>query len=153
MQIGEAKFPRDCEVVAEMFREYADSLDFDLGFQSFDEEIRSLPGAFAEPVGRVLLASDGRDLTGVVGLRPLDDTCCEMKRLFVRPEARARGIGRGLALGIIAAGRNIGYSRMRLDTEAEMTAANALYQSLGFREIDAYCHNPLPNPRFYELLL
>ncbi len=153
MMIREAGFPDDRKVVAELFREYAEGLDFDLGFQAFEDEIRNLPDAYVAPGGVVLLGETEGAAVGCVALRPLERGVCEMKRLFVRPNRRGGGAGRSLGSAIIAAARKGGYEWMRLDTVKEMTAANALYRSLGFRECAAYCHNPLPHPCFYELRL
>jgi putative acetyltransferase len=95
----------------------------------------------------------GGEIVGCVGVRELDDEACEMKRLFVRPEHRSSGAGRALAEAAVAAGRELGYARMRLDTVPSMTAARALYRSLGFGEIPPYRHNPIPGTAFLELAL
>ena len=127
-----------------LFREYADGLDVDLSFQDFDSEL-------ADPLGfyeLVLLCPDG-----CVALRRLDDETCEMKRLYIRPEARRGGIGRALAEAVIAHARARDYNRMLLDTLPTMTAARSLYSSLGFRETDAYRDNPVPGTTFLELEL
>ena len=125
-------------------REYADSLGLDLSFQDFESEL-SDPLGFYE---LVLLAEDG-----CVALRRIDDQTCEMKRLYVRPAGRGSGLGRRLAEAVIAEARARGYSRMLLDTLAEMTAAQALYRSLGFRETEPYRHNPVPGATFLQLEL
>lgn len=134
-----------------LFLEYAESLGFDLGFQDFEAELRGLPGAYAPPGGVLLLARVAKEAVGCVGLRPLAPETCEMKRLYVRPEARAGGAGRALAEAVIEVGRELGYRRMRLDTVPTMTAARALYRSLGFREIEPYRFNPIPGTSFMEL--
>ena len=140
--------PDLCEVRA-LFREYADSLPFSLEFQDFERELAQLPGPYAPPRGSLLLVRGA----GCVGLRPLDTSMCEMKRLYVRPAARGRGIGRLLAEAVIAEGRRLGYARMRLDSTPGMESAQALYARLGFREIPAYRANPIPGTRFLELEL
>jgi putative acetyltransferase len=132
-----------------LFREYADSLPFSLEFQDFERELAQLPGPYAPPRGALLLVRGA----GCVGLRPLDGSTCEMKRLYVRPSARGRGIGRLLAEAVIAEGRRLGYARMRLDSTPGMESAQALYARLGFREIPAYRANPIPGTRFLELEL
>ena len=137
----------------ELFIEYADSLGFDLEFQGFSRELAELPGDYKSPSGCILLAASAEGYSGCVALRPLQNNICEMKRLFVLPQYQGRGIGRALAGSVIEEARNIGYKRMRLDTVESMQAAQKLYNSLGFKMIDAYCHNPLDNPSFMELEL
>jgi putative acetyltransferase len=139
--------------VRTLLMEYASSLGFGLDFQSFDEELSSLPGRYAPPAGCILLAVREQQLAGCVALRRLDGSVCEMKRLYVRPSLRGLGIGRLLAEGVIQEARRRGYAKMRLDTVPAMWSAQALYESLGFYEIEAYCHNPIPGARFMELAL
>jgi putative acetyltransferase len=138
---------------ARLFRDYAASLEFDLDFQDFDNEVACLPGEYAPPNGRLLLARRDGTPAGCVALRPFGPGIGEMKRLFVTEACRGLGVGRKLSVAIIAAARQAGYRKMRLDTTARMTAANTLYRELGFRPIDAYRHNPLPDARFWELEL
>jgi GNAT superfamily N-acetyltransferase len=153
-ELVEARVPEDIAAVRRLFRAYADWLAVDLCFQGFERELAELPGAYAPPAGRLLLARVGGDVVGCVGLRPLEPGVCEMKRLWVEPGFAGRGIGRSLAETIIAAAREIGYGRMRLDTiPARMPAAQHLYASLGFREIPAYYHNPLSGVVMLELEL
>ena len=136
--------PADADAIRVLFREYADGLGIDLSFQYFEAEL-------ADPLGfyeLVLLAGEG-----CVGLRRVDETTCEMKRLYVRPSARAGGLGRALAGAVIAHARARGYERMLLDTLPTMGAAQALYRSLGFRETETYRHNPVPGAAFMELPL
>jgi ribosomal protein S18 acetylase RimI-like enzyme len=142
----------DLSTVRVLFREYAQSLGFALDFQGFESELATLPGEYAEPRGTILLAhSPAGEPWGVVALRPLDDDgACEMKRMYVRPEARGQGLGRILGQAIVAAAKERGYRAMRLDTIDTMTAAIELYRSLGFREIGAYRFNPMPGALFFE---
>jgi ribosomal protein S18 acetylase RimI-like enzyme len=143
----------DTATVRALFVEYARSLSFDLCFQNFDQELAELPGKYAPPKGRILLAeSDGRVL-GVVALRLLEPAICEMKRLYVRPEARGAGLGERLARAIIAEATRAGYVTMRLDTHESMLAAIGLYRALGFRDISAYDGKPVPGLRYFEYAL
>ena len=153
LKIAQAETVEDLRHARTLFEEYAASLGFDLGFQDFAAELAGLPGAYAPPRGRLLLAfHDGR-LAGCVALREMGDGICEMKRLYARPDCRGLGVGHALAESIIAAAREIGYARMRLDTVPAMQRARALYRALGFEEIAPYRYNPIPGTAFMELRL
>jgi GNAT superfamily N-acetyltransferase len=141
------------EQVKGLFAEYAHSLDFDLCFQDFDRELDSLPGDYAPPSGALLLALGSEGGEGCVALRRIDESTCEMKRLYVRPAHRRKGLGRILAERIIQIARDMGYRSMKLDTVPGMTAANALYRSLGFIATKPYRFNPLEGCLFLELRL
>ena len=149
-----ASTPDDIAKARLLFEEYASSIGFSLCFQGFNAELAGLPGAYAPPRGRLLLARADGVVAGCVALRPLqDEAVCEMKRLFVRPAFHGRGLGRRLAVAIIVEGRAAGYTTMRLDTVPSMKAAVRLYESLGFRDIAAYTENPIEGARYLELEL
>jgi epoxyqueuosine reductase QueG/predicted GNAT family acetyltransferase len=143
--------PEDLDAVRALFREYEASLPFDLSFQNFEQELAGLPSRYAPPSGQMLLAKCDRAVVGCVALRQIGEGLCEMKRLFVQPAFRGKGIGRALAEAIIEEGQRIGYKLMRLDTAME--PAKSLYESLGFREIPPYQHVPVAGVVFMELEL
>jgi len=162
LAFAHAESPAQLAHARELFLEYAKSLGFSLCFQNFDQELANLPGDYAPPAGRLLLAEfDGR-LAGCVALHKLGvggnsdvaSEVCEMKRLYLRPQFRGKGLGRALADRILAEARHIGYRRMRLDTvEPVMKDAVAMYRSIGFREIPPYCSNPIAGALYMELQL
>ena len=140
-------------LVRELFEEYAASLDIDLCFQNFDLELETLPGAYAPPGGAIVVAYAGGEPAGCEALRRIDEAVCEMKRLYVKPAHRGKGIGRALAEAIVESARVLGYSSMKLDTLESMTEANSLYLSIGFRKCSPYCYNPCEHPVYMELPL
>ena len=153
-EIQQAESSQQVSTVRELFLEYAKSLNFSLCFQSFEKELAELPGEYAPPSGRLLLAAHGSQLAGCVALHKLENEICEMKRLYVRPQFRGKGLGRVLAQRIVADARQIGYKRLRLDTvEPVMRGAVALYRKLGFREIAPYRENPVAGALYMELEL
>jgi GNAT superfamily N-acetyltransferase len=152
-EIRWANIPGDLMTIRGLFQEYADSLDFELDFQDFTEELATLPGKYAPPLGAILLARENGETVGCAAVRPLGKRICEMKRLYVKPSHRGKNLGRDLALAIIEEAKKLGYRAMRLDTVVEMKEASALYRTLGFQPIDAYCYNPLPGAMYFELKL
>jgi ribosomal protein S18 acetylase RimI-like enzyme len=152
--LAQAKTPEDVATAGRLIRAYADWLAVDLSYQNFEHELASLPGAYAPPRGRLLLAKVAGEAAGCVALRPLEPDICEMKRLWVEPGWGGHGLGRVLAEAIIAAARDIGYARMRLDTlPSRMPAAQHLYRSLGFTEISPYYDSPMDGVVMLELQL
>ncbi len=140
--------------IRELFLEYAQSLGFSLCFQSFDKEVAELPGDYVPPDGRLLLATYEGQPAGCVALHKLAPEICEMKRLYVRPQFRGKGLGRTFAERVIAEARHIGYKHLRLDTvEPIMKAAVAMYRQLGFREIAPYRSNPIEGALYMEVQL
>jgi putative acetyltransferase len=138
----------------ELFLEYAESLGFSLCFQNFDKELAGLPGGYAPPDGRLLMAEYEGQLAGCVALHKLETDTCEMKRLYLRAKFRGKGLGHALAETIIAEARDIGYRRMRLDTvEPVMKDAVVIYRRLGFNEIPPYRANPIEGAVYMELQL
>ena len=153
-QIDVAITAADVQSVSALFQGYAASLPVDLGYQDFATELAGLPGKYAEPRGALLLARDqaGAPL-GCIALRPLDERVCEMKRLFLVPEARGMGLGRAQAEAIIGAARDRGYRELRLDTLPSMTSAIALYEGLGFERIEPYYAPTPPGTVFMAMTL
>ena len=152
LEIKQAESSRQIVQVRELFLEYAKSLGFSLCFQNFDQELAGLPGDYAPPQGRLLLAEFNGQLAGCGALHPLEGDICEMKRLYIRPAFRGKKIGRMLTEYLIAEAKAFGYKRMRLDTVAPVMAkAVSLYRQLGFREIPAYRTNPIEGALYMEL--
>lgn len=146
---------QELDLLRGLFREYADRLGLDLGFQSFDAELAQLPGDYAPPRGQLLLARVDGAVAGCCALRPLDSAdypnASEMKRLYVRSAFRGLGLGRQLAEAILDAARQAGYACVLLDTLDEMESARALYADLGFEEIPPYYHNPVPGANYLKV--
>jgi len=153
MKIKQAQTPGEIAAVRLLFREYEAFLGVDLCFQNFEDELASLPGKYAPPDGGLLIALSKDNTLGCVAMRRMDAETCEMKRLFVKPEARGTGLGKQLAQEIIALARERDYSVMRLDTLDRLAEAMCLYEAIGFRQTDPYYDNPLPGVVYWELEL
>jgi len=152
--ICQAESPAQISQVRDLFLEYAQSLGFSLCFQNFDRELAGLPGDYSLPEGRLLLAECGGEAAGCAALHKLQAGICEMKRLYLRPQFRGKGLGRILAEAVLAEAQTIGYEQMRLDTvEPVMRNAVGLYRKLGFREIAPNRANPMPGTLYMELKL
>lgn len=152
LTLRQAESPAHIAQARELFLEYAESLGFSLCFQSFDQELAGLPGDYAPPDGRLLIGEYRGQLAGCVALHKLESGICEMKRLYLRPQFRGKGLGRVLAETVVAEARAIGYRRMRLDTvEPVMPNAVAMYRRLGFVEIEPYRPNPIEGALYMEL--
>jgi putative acetyltransferase len=149
--IRQAQLPRDARRVRLLLEAYVRELGVDLGFQGFSQEVLDLATAYPPPGGLWLAFGASRAPLGAVGLRPLGGGYAELKRLFVRKEARGRGLGRALVETALGAARAGGFRGVRLDTLQGMDAAQALYAALGFVPIVAYRDNPLPGAQFLEL--
>ncbi|MFM6992473.1 MAG: GNAT family N-acetyltransferase [Rhodoferax sp.] len=152
--ISTPSHPEEFAALQALLREYALSLDVDLCFQDFDEELASLPGHYAPPRGALLTAHVNGALAGCCALRPIDNVdypnACEMKRLYVRPDHRGSGLGRELAEATLDAARRAGYSTVLLDTLSDMEAARALYEDIGFEEVPPYYHNPIAGSHYLK---
>jgi GNAT superfamily N-acetyltransferase len=154
LHIFQANSDEDVRQARALFEEYAAGLGISLCFQNFDQELANLPGDYAPPDGRLLLATEDDQLAGCIAMRKLEPGVCEMKRLFLRPAYRGKGLGRVLVESIIDEARKLGYTYMRLDTlPGRMDQAIALYQSIGFVEIEPYYNNPVANAKFMQLEL
>lgn len=150
LNIREAEGAADMKAVRELFIEFQGIINVDLCFQGFDEELATLPGRYARPLGRLFLAMDGDEAVGVTGLRPTGDGVAEMKRLYLRSPWRGSGLGRRLAEAVVDAARHAGHKKICLDTLDFMDEARNMYRSMGFVEIPAYYDNPLDGVLYLE---
>ncbi len=147
--IQPARSAADLDAAARLLRAYASSLGIDLAFQDFQAEVEAMPGKYAPPAGELLLARNlGNKPVGCVGIRPVADGCCEMKRLYVAPEGRGLGVGKALINAVVLEATRIGYREIRLDTLPSMAAAISLYRKQGFKAIAPYYQTPLAGTIF-----
>jgi putative acetyltransferase len=155
LKIYQAESSEQIAQARRLFEEYATSLGFSLCFQGFDKELAGLPGDYAPPSGRLLLANYSDEVAGCVALHPFgSESICEMKRLYVRPQFRGRQIGQQLVASVIEDAKRIGYERLRLDTiTSKMQKAIEIYRAYGFQEIPSYRENPIDGVIYMELEL
>ena len=154
--IQAARSPNDIKIAKEMFREYQEWLGVDLCFQDFENELATLPGKYAPPLGEIYIARQNDDVAGVVAIRPVgepDAGRCEMKRLYVREAFRGRGLGRILAELVVSYAADAKYQVMVLDTLPHLEAAIKMYRTMGFDETAPYYENPLPGVVYMEKIL
>lgn len=151
--VRQARFPEDAEAVLGIWREYVANPSVSLDYQGYEAEFADLPGKYEPPAGRLLLAERDGTVAGCVALRKVNHSICEMKRLYVRPDARGAGIGRQLVERLLAEARDAGYAEMRLDVLAEFEHARKLYAAFGFAPADAVSFNPVPGAAFLGLSL
>lgn len=151
--IRQALFPTERDDVVSIFREYVSSPTVSLGFQDYEAEFAGLPGKYAAPEGYLLLAREGDTVLGCAALRRVDELTCEMKRVYVRPAARGRNLGRLLVEAILNEAKLAGYSRICLDVLPEFTAAQKLYESMGFESAEPVSFNPVPGTKFLAFAL
>jgi ribosomal protein S18 acetylase RimI-like enzyme len=151
LSLTEAREPPDFDAGRALFQEYAAQLKIDLCFQGFAAELDQLTTMYAPPAGCLILARSGDRPIGCGAIRGLSGDACEMKRLYLRPEARGTGLGRTLAERLVVRAKALGYARMYLDTLVDMLPARTLYRGLGFRETAPYYENPLPGVIYMEL--
>jgi carbonic anhydrase len=140
----------DLERVRKLFKEYADWLGIDLCFQGFEQELKTLPGAYAPPSGALFLVMDGEEAVACVALKKFSNGIAEMKRLYVKPRLRNHGLGKSLSMRAIDVAEALGYDYIRLDTLRRMEEAIQLYSYLGFDEIEPYYNNPEADAVFME---
>ncbi len=143
----------DIATVGRLFRQYAESLDIDLAFQHFERELATLPGDYAAPRGALFLARLAGTPAGCIGVRPFAGSVGEVKRLYVLPAFRGRGLARSLVSAAVAAAGRLGYDALVLDTLASMREAIALYRSFGFEPTGPYYANPLPDALYFRKVL
>ena len=151
IEIRPADLAHDLPRVRQLFREYAQSLQVDLCFQDFEAELASLPGKYSPPHGRLLLAWNADQAIGCIALRPIDGSTCEMKRLYVQPQARGHQLGKRLVERICQEASGAGYRHICLDTLPTMTSAIQIYQAMGFKTIGPYVFNPVQGALFLGL--
>lgn len=154
MKLKEATTPLDYQIGADLFKEYAAFIDVDLQFQNFDEELRHIQQNYSRPKGALFIAyNDLGSPMGCYAIRPFEDSICELKRMYVKPEFQGKGLGSKLLHNAVFTAQELGYQKMRLDTLPSMKHAIALYSKFGFYPIDPYRFNPIEGSIFMEINL
>jgi putative acetyltransferase len=154
MQLEYVKYTiEELEEVRNIFIEYSEYLQVDLCFQNFEKELQTLHHVYSPPQGCIILAKQNDVTVGCIALKPIDEGVCEMKRLYVRSEARGEGLGRKLVEELISFARKSAYTTLKLDTVSKLKEAISLYRSLGFVETSPYVYNPLSDVLYFELQL
>jgi len=148
LHISQAAASEEIAAVRALMLEYHALLGVDLCLQGFEAEVRDLPGSYAPPRGRLLLAIHAGSAVGCVALHEAGWPRAEMKRLFVRPSGRGLGLGRALVSAVLAQAVAIGYTEVVLDTLPSMAEAQQLYEQFGFRDIPPYRSNPVQGARY-----
>ncbi len=152
-QFNIVESPQDFEIARELFKEYADSLGFDLGFQNFEKELQDIHVQYHKPEGGLILVLDGEGkAAGCVGVRRWDDETSELKRMYIRDAYRGKGLGKTLLQNALTISKALAYKKMRLDTLGSMKSAIALYNAAGFYEIEPYNYNPNEDVKYYEIV-
>ena len=154
MEIKEVHTPEEYQLAVQLFKEYAEEIGIDLEFQNFQKELNDLKQQYSKPEGALWIAyNESHNAVGCVAIRKLEDTVCELKRMYIRKEARGTGLGKQLMTTSIEKAIELGYEKMRLDTLATMLPAIGLYKSVGFYEIESYRYNPFEEAKYFELEL
>ncbi|MBK8292251.1 MAG: GNAT family N-acetyltransferase [Flammeovirgaceae bacterium] len=153
LTLEEASTEKDYLIASELFTEYVERLGIDISFQNFDQELANLSGMYAKPQGVLIIALENEKPIGCFGIRKLEDSVGELKRMYIREQARGFGIGKKLLLRSIEEATLLGYKKMRLDTLSSMHAAIHLYQQAGFYEIEPYRFNPTQGAKYFEIVL
>lgn len=152
--LREARSDREYEIAVDLFREYASHIGFDLSFQNFEDEICKIKNHYSRPSGQLIIVYDNRkNPVGCFGIRTWEDSICELKRMYLKKEARGKGVGKMMMTKALEIGRNLNFELMRLDTLPTMVKAIKLYRYMGFYEIEGYRFNPFKDAKYFEIRL
>lgn len=151
IKLSEAESTKDYQNAAELFKEYACELGFDLEFQNFEEELKNIKAQYSRPYGIIILAQEtGKKPVGCVGIRKLEGDICELKRMYIKKEGRGQGIGKAMLKKAIEIAQELGYTKIRLDTLPAMKSAIKLYENERFYQIEPYRYNSIKGAEYYE---